>query len=190
MNKSNTIPFLSQYQTERPLSETELNDLRHMWTEWLGLFEPWEWFGTFTFAELKGEEWRDQRFRKWMSKLNRAVFGKHYSTKNSGLYWVRSTEHGKYGRVHFHALIGGFYKRPLIELIPETWAHIWEDTTGFARVEAIRTEGAVRSYVSKYAVKGGEIDFYFPDWKLAGSTWRVIQDRKVIQTEWREPDEK
>jgi hypothetical protein len=39
---------------------------------------------------------------------------------------------------------------------------IWNELAGFARIEAIRDSTAVRRYVSKYVVKGGELELGRP----------------------------
>jgi hypothetical protein len=43
-----------------------------------------------------------------------------------------------------------------------TWMDIWQELAGYARIEPIRDRTAVRRYVSKYVVKGGELDLGGP----------------------------
>jgi hypothetical protein len=38
----------------------------------------------------------------------------------------------------------------------------WDELAGYARIEPIRDRTAVRRYVSKYVVKGGELDLGGP----------------------------
>ena len=43
-----------------------------------------------------------------------------------------------------------------------TWMDRWHELAGYARIEKIDTADAVVRYVSKYVVKGGEIDLGGP----------------------------
>jgi hypothetical protein len=43
-----------------------------------------------------------------------------------------------------------------------TWMDRWHELAGYARIEPIESTAAVARYVSKYVVKGGEIDLGGP----------------------------
>ena len=61
---------------------------------------------------------------------------------------------------------------------------LWDALAGFARIEPIALEAAVRGYVSKYVLKGGEIELGgpgMPEGKRTGYPARV--DRAWLTTE-------
>src|SRR5215471_6195749 len=60
-------------------------------------------------------------------------------------------------RYNYHALLAG-----VKDLRRLTWMDKWHELAGYARIEPIESTAAVVRYVSKYVVKGGEIDMGGP----------------------------
>ena len=130
--------------------------LRDAWIMFLRPW-PWEWFCTFTFREIVHPEAADKRFRLIISKFNREHYGIRWYKKGLGVQWVRALEYQRRGVIHYHALLAGVQ-----ELRRLSWMDLWNELAGYARIEPIRDGSVVRRYVSKYVVKGGELDLGGP----------------------------
>lgn len=130
------------------------------WRDFLGRF-PMQWFCTFTFREDVHPERAAKLFRLFIRRLNQALYGRHFERKGKvGVFWVLAWEYQKRGVLHFHALIGDVEDLNTRARRLD-WMDIWEGfgaPAGFARIEAIDSQDAVRNYVTKYVVKGGQID--------------------------------
>jgi len=128
------------------------------WVTFLRRFH-WDWFATFTFRETIHPEAADKKFRVWVSQINRQLFGvRWYKRKSGGVAWVRGLEWQRRGVIHYHALM----THPLNlnnKLSRLEAMRRWERLGGgFARIEAVESQQDTCAYVSKYVVKGGEID--------------------------------
>ena len=110
-----------------------------------------------TFRDMVHPEAADKRFRVLISQANRVLFGHHWHKHGAGLRWVRALEYQKRDVIHYHALLAGVQ-----DLRRLTWMDRWNELAGFARIEPIEITAAVARYVSKYVVKGGEIDMGGP----------------------------
>src|SRR2546426_1882085 len=130
--------------------------LRDAWIALLGRWQ-WEWFCTFTFHDLVHPEAADKRFRVLISQANRVLYGVRWAKHGAGLRWVRALEYQKRDVIHYHALLAGVQ-----DLRRLYWMDRWDELAGYARIEPIQSAGAVASYVSKYVIKGGEIDLGGP----------------------------
>ena len=130
--------------------------LRDAWIALLGRWE-WEWFCTFTFRDLVHPEAADKRFRVLISQANRVLFGVRWAQYGRGLRWVRALEYQKRDVIHYHALLAG-----VEDLRRLYWMDRWHELAGYARIEPIESAAAVSRYVSKYVVKGGEIELGGP----------------------------
>jgi hypothetical protein len=130
--------------------------LRNAWIALLGRWE-WEWFCTFTFRDLVHPEAADKRFRVLISQANRVLWGVRWYQRQQGLRWVRALEYQKRDVIHYHALLTGVQ-----DLRRLFWMDRWHELAGYARIEPIESAAAVSRYVSKYVVKGGEIDMGGP----------------------------
>jgi hypothetical protein len=135
---------------------SDSNALRDAWVVFLRRW-TWQWFCTFTFREIVHPESADKRFRLLISKLNRQIHGPRWHKKGLGVGWVRALEYQRRGVIHYHALVAGVGAERRL-----TWMDIWDELAGFARIEPIRDDSAVRRYVSKYVIKGGELDLGGP----------------------------
>ena len=132
--------------------------LQEAWIGYLGQWE-WDWFATLTFRGEVHPEAADKRFRVWVSKINRELFGPRWSKKGLGIRWVRALELQRRGVIHYHALLGALGLESLRRF---DWMEAWEKLAGFARIEPPRDRGIVVAYCSKYVIKGGEIDLGGP----------------------------
>ena len=149
---------MAQVYFAAPASATPLDreGLRDAWIALLGRWE-WEWFCTFTFRDMVHPEAADKRFRVLISQANRVLFGTMWYKRNQGLRWVRALEYQKRDVIHYHALMAGVQ-----DLRRLTWMDRWHELAGYARIESFESAAAVARYVSKYVVKGGEIDMGGP----------------------------
>jgi hypothetical protein len=132
-------------------------DLRDAWAEFLSPFH-WDWLGTFTFRNGQVHpETADKLFRLFISKANRMLYGPRWAKKNRGVSWARGLERQRRGTIHYHSLISG-----VGELRRLTYMDLWDKLAGFARIEKPRNQDRVLMYITKYVVKGGEIDLGGP----------------------------
>lgn len=127
-------------------------ELREAWIRFLSRWR-WEWFATFTFRDAVHPEAADKRFRVLISKGNRELYGRRWAKHRKGIQWARALEYQRRGVLHYHALLS-----KVGDLRRLTYMDVWNRLAGFAKIEPVRSEGAVRGYVSKYVIKGGEID--------------------------------
>lgn len=130
------------------------------WVELLGRYE-WAWFATFTFKEAIHPEAADKKFRYWVSKVAESYLGKNWRTKpKREPQWVRGLEWQKRQVLHYHALVTNL-PREYVEFawrvfFRQVWAGL--DNGGYGRIDACDGGAAVYAYLTKYVVKGGEID--------------------------------
>ena len=139
-----------------PKSETQL--LRDAWAEFLSAY-TFQWFATLTFETNVHPEAALKRWRFYTNQLNRALYGRRWQKKeHGGVYWILGIERQKRGVIHFHALMGAV--NDLNEIASRlACMDYWNELAGFARIEAIRSNEAALRYVTKYVVKGGDIEF-------------------------------
>jgi hypothetical protein len=108
---------------------------------------PWDWYGTFTFAEWLHPERAAQIYEAWARDLAEDA-GKIQTH-------ARALEYQKRGVVHFHSLIWNVAagQRRF------RWMQTWETMGGgISRIfEYDRARGAAY-YLPKYIVKNGEVD--------------------------------
>ena len=130
------------------------------WRDFLARF-PMQWFCTFTFTEDVHPERGAKLFRLFVRKLNQSLYGRHFERKGKdGVFWALAWEYQKRGVLHFHALRGDVEDLN-VRARRLDWMDIWHGfgkPAGFARIEAIDSQDAVRDYVTKYVAKGGQID--------------------------------
>ena len=130
------------------------------WRDFIARF-PMQWFCTFTFTDSVHPERAFKLFRTLVRRVNRHLYGSHYERKgHPGIYWVLAWEYQRRGVLHFHALMGDVEDLNA-RLRRLDWMDQWMSLgkpAGFSRIEAIDSQDAVRKYVTKYVVKGGQID--------------------------------
>jgi hypothetical protein len=132
---------------------TEPVNLSEAWIQFIRRLEPLDWFCTFTFRDPVHPEQANRRYQRFIRTLNEYRFGKRFREKGEGVVSINATEWQKREVLHFHSLIGG----GLEDLDRRHWMELWNRDNGFARIYPYNPVGAP-GYVSKYVVKGGEID--------------------------------
>lgn len=137
----------------RSESRIQGHDLATSWVDFLGRWD-WQWFTTHTFPDIVHPEQADKAFRVWASMINRQMYGPRWYKKGKAIRWARALEYQKRGVIHFHALVDGV--QGLRRL---SWMDRWYEVTGgYARIEQIKSFGAVAAYCAKYVTKDGEIE--------------------------------
>lgn len=132
--------------------------LQDAWAEFLAPI-PFQWFATLTFETNVHPEAAFKRYRRFTNELNRSLYGRRWEKQpNAGIHWIVATERQKRGVVHLHALMGDPNDLNRIARRLQ-WMDTWGEMAGFARIEAIRSGDAALRYVTKYVIKGGDIDF-------------------------------
>jgi hypothetical protein len=116
-----------------------------------------------------------------ISQANRVLFGVRWAKYGGGLRWCRALEYQKRDVIHYHALITGVQ-----DLRRLFWMDRWHELAGYARIEPIESSAAVSRYVSKYVIKGGELDLspnlvppalaFFEDAQVAGGPGPLLRD--------------
>jgi len=139
--------------------------LQDAWVEFIEGFEPYHWYVTLTFKNAVTNTRANKQFHRYMRRINEALFGKRFREKGLGLPYVNARERQLRGNPHFHTLIGGDVWR----LRRLSYMDLWEkgegrkfNANGFARIWPYDKEQGAKVYVSKYILKGGEIDINIP----------------------------
>jgi hypothetical protein len=135
-----------------------MDELQEQWAAFTDRW-PWSWFATNTFREETHPEAAGKVWDLFIHKLNREIFGVRYTNRaGEGVIWVRGLEYQRRRVIHFHALIGrvpDFVRRL-------DWVDEWNDLAGFARIFPYDPAKGARFYLSKYVLKGGQIDLGGP----------------------------
>lgn len=147
---------------------SKLDRPRQAWADLL-MREPWHWFVTLTFR-IKHEgrgggihpEKASKAWHLFVNSINEELYGRRWRKKRGdqgGIVWALGEEFHKDGRIHFHALasctegdLSAFTRRL-------AWMDWWYREFGIARIYPPDSQDDVCGYVSKYVVKGGEVDF-------------------------------
>jgi hypothetical protein len=159
LDNSTSLNLLPQCHV---ITRDDMTTLRDAWIQFIRKLEPLDWFATFTFREPVHPEQANRRYHRFIRTLNETTYGKRYREKGLGVYHINALEWQKRDVLHFHSLIGG----GVSNLDQFYWMELWNRDNGFARIFPYQSSGAP-GYVSKYVVKGGEIDIYLPPWKQA-----------------------
>jgi len=130
------------------------------WVVLLARYE-WCWFGTFTFKDAIHPEAADKAFKYWVSLVGQSYLGKNWRRKAARApQWVRGLEWQRRDVLHYHALITNVPREYAEFAWRVFFRQLWvsRDIGGFMRLDACDGSDAVYSYLTKYVVKGGEID--------------------------------
>lgn len=132
-------------------------DIQLAYAEFLARYN-WQWFCTFTFRDPPHPEAAHKLFRHWVNLINRDIYGCRAQKRKQSVFWALALEYHKSGTIHFHALLGDV--EDLNARCSRKYAHsLWFELAGINRIDPIDDKlQAVTNYVSKYIVKGGEID--------------------------------
>lgn len=153
---------------ELPVSAS--TDLRESWVSFLARYH-WDLFGSLTFRNDTHPEAAYKCFRVFLSKINRILYGPRWAKHNKGVSYCVALERQRRDVVHFHVLLAdpelaNMLKAGWFKQGNGRWANelneMWNELAGFARIEEIDKLEAVQRYVSKYVLKGGEIDLGGP----------------------------
>ena len=123
--------------------------------EWIKNAKPWKSMVTLTFADEIYEDIAKKRFLRLVRVLNKKLFGNNYTriVGHSYFSYVIGIENQKRGVIHFHFLVD----KP----VDFTYIHEYWKKSGFAWITKIINLEKSVYYVTKYVVKGGQIDHYF-----------------------------
>lgn len=146
-----------------------IDKLREAWITLLSRYH-WDLFGTLTFRDETHPESAYKRFRLFVSMLNRKLYGPRWAKHQKGLSYCVAVERQQRGVLHFHVLLADPELTNLLKgswfKLDGRWANelneMWNELAGFARIEPIKQLELVQRYVSKYVIKGGEIDLGGP----------------------------
>jgi len=139
--------------------------LQEAWVEFIEGFQPYHWYVTLTFKNNVSNLRANKQFHRYMRRINETLFGKRYRDKGLGVPYVNARERQLRGTPHFHTLIGG----DVWKLRRLSYMDLWHkgegrkfNGNGYARILPYDKEKGAKVYVSKYVVKGGEIDVTIP----------------------------
>jgi len=141
------------------------------WGQFIGKFEPYYWYSTLTFKNEVTQGRAEKQFKRWIRFINECLYGRRYRNKGTGVSWVKAIELQRRGVLHFHVLIGGDVWR----LRRFTFMDLWREggysstgkrfqANGFAKIEKYNRKLGARHYLSKYVIKGGELDIFIPEY--------------------------
>ena len=131
--------------------------LRAAYADFLERYE-WQWLATLTFQDNVHPEAARKKYGRWIDWVNRRAHGRRYRRWTKGVYWALATELQKRGVIHFHALLADAEDLNL-RVSRKDARNRWYEIEGIARIDPITHGlGAVTNYVSKYVVKGGDLE--------------------------------
>ncbi|MBD3645942.1 MAG: hypothetical protein HUJ31_00510 [Pseudomonadales bacterium] len=142
------VPMIGGMETPF-LTFERRKEITRAWGDLLARY-PWEWFVTLTFVEDVHPEAAFKKWRWWIAKLSRSLYGPRWYKKGM-VFWAVAFEHQKRGVLHFHALVNGVSKARRL-----TWMDKWyemDPVTGFARIEVVKSIEATSHYICKYVAK-------------------------------------
>ena len=140
-----------------PVFRSQGERLQEAWIEFLQPF-TWDLFVTLTFREEPGHaEVAEKQYRLLVSMVNRELYGRQWAKHGDGISYVLASEKQQRGTTHYHALWGQTKHSQDDAERRFKWMEAWNEIAGFARIYPIEEEKAVRCYVSKYVIKGGEL---------------------------------
>ena len=124
--------------------------------DWLMKLANWNISVTLTFKEDKSRDVALAHFRRLIQNLNRNLVGENYTklVGHSYFSYAFGIEYQTRDVIHFH----------LIADKPIDFAYIhgygWGLKHGFAWTDIIRSREDCISYICKYNLKGGQVEFY------------------------------
>jgi len=154
-----------QKHTHRANSYSKPDTLVEAWMKFITRFEPYHWFVTFTFKNDIPNSTANRIVYRFMRRINEDLYGRRFKNKGLGLTYILARERQKRGTPHFHLLVGGDcwkLKRMKYKQLWEGWNGETFTRYGMARIYKYNRRKGAKRYVSKYCVKGGEIDVNIP----------------------------
>jgi len=129
--------------------------LREQWESYIRGFADWKLFLTLTFRDIVTRDQAEHLFRFLIQVMNQDLYGNHYTriVGHSYFSYVAGFENQKRGALHIHVLVD---QRVHFDLVHS----IWQKVAGYAWIEPVRDLSRAVSYVSKYVVKGGDLQVW------------------------------
>jgi hypothetical protein len=142
----NTSAAWNSYKGRKVIADAE--------QEWIAKI-IWKSLITLTFKDEIPEDIARKRFRRLVQILNKECFGNHYTriVGHSYFSYVLGVELQKRGVIHFHMLVD---KPVNFQLVHDYW-----NRSGYAWIDKVEDMIKAIRYVTKYVVKGGQLDHYF-----------------------------
>lgn len=128
---------------------------RDGWNQFLSS-RDWQLFITHTFTESVHPEQAEKVLVKFFHRQNVHYYGRKYAKAQTCLLWVSGLERTKLGVIHFHSIVSNVPTDYRFDIAQKHWDAVGT-STGFIKVERVRALNDVLYYVTKYAVKGGEV---------------------------------
>ncbi len=159
-----------------PASTRALPSLHEGWLELVGRVK-WDWMGTLTFPDVVDSRTADRVFKVWVSKANRAAYGRRWLKHKQGVQWVRASERQIRGVLHYHVLLAR-----VGNLQPSSCVSDWRAIKGgLAKITRVKSQKAVARYVTKVVHIGGELE--------VGGNWSEEDTKLVGTAKWKGLDQ-
>lgn len=128
---------------------------REAYCEMISELASWSIFGTLTFKNEVSPGYALSCWRKWLQEVNTEEVGKRYSNYvgHSFFSYVLGVERQSRGVLHFHFLASKGFEFYFAR-------RVWENMAGYCWFGLVRSQAQVARYISKYIVKGGEVEIY------------------------------
>jgi hypothetical protein len=131
------------------------------WADWIpSLFVPRQ-FITLTSRDAVSDGTLCRRYGFIVQQVNRNLFGNNWRRQGVGISHVYAVEPQQRGVPHIHAVWDA-------EFVPYDLIHsIAKRISGYAWIEPVSSSSGVGHYVTKYAVKSGQVFVYLSRHKQA-----------------------
>lgn len=136
-----------------------------LWASWIPtLFTPRQ-FVTLTSRDQISDGTMCRRYGYIIQQVNRELFGNNWRRHGDGISHVYAVEPQQRGVPHIHAVWDA-------EFVPYDMVHsIANRISGYAWIEPVTSDSGVGHYVTKYAVKSGQVFVYLSRQKQALGNW-------------------
>jgi len=131
--------------------------LKEVWVDWIYDLRDWQHMITLTFRYPIDSDKAGAIWRALLRRLGRYEIGKNYD-KVFGLSYFgycMGIEYQSRGVLHFHVLADNYVNYKLVH-------KLWNEWSGFAWIDQVRSKKAVVNYIAKYVLKSGLIDVFIP----------------------------
>ena len=131
-------------------------ELAGAYADWIGGLCKWKLFVSLTWRDEVVSMDRAQRDWVWLVRLlNERYLGRHYTRiyKHSYFSYVIGWERQGRGTPHCHWLTDSWIDLKLLH-------GVWSSCAGYAWTELLSDSSGAVDYVTKYVLKGGDIDVW------------------------------
>lgn len=131
------------------------NQLHEDWSIFISELAEWRTFFTFTWKEFHSQEMVIRKMRSLVQILNRDLYGKSYTrlVGHSYFSYAFGLEHQSRGALHVHMIVDKPIHFDLVHAVLRKYG-------GWCNGRKIEDVLNAIAYTTKYAVKGGELNFY------------------------------